>query len=68
MVINKSAVSLESQIELGGVPELLEGQIYRYSDANLGEIEAVGAVQVGSTFTESFPAQSITMLVLQEAP
>jgi hypothetical protein len=65
VVINKSAADLTGDLSLAGITPVGTAAVYRYSAANLGAIirEADLAVGVGG-LTTSFPAQSISLLVI----
>jgi hypothetical protein len=64
MVINKSAGSLTSQISLAGFTSAGTAQVYRYSAADAQHIVKQADQPVGSSFSATFPANSITLLVL----
>jgi hypothetical protein len=73
MVINKTYGALTSTISLQNLPSgTTSGQAYLYSNANLNAIVAQPAVTViappagstTSTITMTFPAQSITLIVI----
>jgi O-glycosyl hydrolase len=64
MIINKSASSLTSQISLAGFTSSGTAQVYRYSAANLNAIVRQADQPVGSSFSATFPAGSITLMVL----
>jgi hypothetical protein len=75
VVINKTYGALTSTVSLAGVPKTGTVQAYLYSNANLAAIVAEPAVTVtppvagGTTSTianYSFPAQSITLFVVQQ--
>lgn len=68
MVINKTGGDLTSALSLAGFTGAAAAQVYTYSGANLGAIvrqpdQAVGA----SGFSASYPADSITLIVLPRA-
>jgi len=64
MIINKTASSLTSQISLAGFTSSGTAQVYRYSAASLNAIVRQADQPVGSTSSATFPAGSITLLVL----
>ncbi|MEP7188427.1 MAG: glycoside hydrolase family 44 protein, partial [Roseiflexaceae bacterium] len=64
LVINKSAVSMTSQLSLAGFISSGTAQVYRYSAANAQQIVKQADQAVGSRFNASFPASSITLMVL----
>jgi len=64
MIINKSAASLSSQISLDGFTSTGTAQVYRYSAASAQQIVKQADQAVGSSFNATFPASSITLLVL----
>ena len=64
MIINKSAGSLTSQISLAGFTSSGTAQVYRYSTTNLNAIVREADQLVGSSFSATFPAGSITLMVL----
>jgi hypothetical protein len=64
MIINKSAASLTSQISLAGFTSSGTAQIYRYSAANAQQIVRQADQAVGSSFSATFAASSITLMVL----
>ncbi|HYF65088.1 MAG TPA: glycoside hydrolase family 44 protein [Herpetosiphonaceae bacterium] len=68
MVINKTSGALTGQLSLSGFNPGLQAQVYRYSGANLAAIVAQPnlAVNAGG-LSASFPANSITLLVLPAA-
>jgi hypothetical protein len=65
MVVNKTYVHLTSTVTLAGFVPTGAAKVYRYSPANLGTIiaEPDQAVE-GAGFTATFPAMSLTLLVL----
>ena len=65
MVINKTASTITSDLTLSGFQPVDTAQVYRYSSANLGAIvkQADQAV-TSSGFTASYPANSITLIVI----
>jgi hypothetical protein len=64
MIINKSAASLTSQISLAGFTSSGTAQVYCYSAANAQQIVPQADQTVGSSFSATFPASSITLMVL----
>jgi hypothetical protein len=64
MIINKSASSLTSQISLAGFASSGPAQVYRYSAANLNAIVRQADQSIGNSSSVTFPASSITLLVL----
>lgn len=64
MVINKSAASLTSQLSLSSFISSGTVQVYRYSAANAQQIVKQADQAVGSSFNATFPASSITLMVL----
>jgi Glycoside hydrolase family 44 len=64
LIINKSAASLTSQISLAGFTSSGPAQVYRYSAANAQQIAKQADQSVGSGFSATFPAASITLMVL----
>jgi glycosyl hydrolase family 44 len=64
MIINKSASSLTSQISLAGFASSGTAQVYRYNTTNLNAIVRQADQPVGSSFGATFPASSITLIVL----
>jgi Glycoside hydrolase family 44 len=64
MIINKSAASLTSPISLAGFTSSGTAQVYRYSAANAQQIVHQADQAVGGNFSATFPASSITLMVL----
>jgi hypothetical protein len=64
MIINKSSAGLTSQINLAGFTSSGTAQVYRYSAANLNAIVRQADQPAGSTISATFPAGSITLIVL----
>jgi hypothetical protein len=64
VVINKSAASLTSQLSLAGFTSTGTAQVYRYSAANAQQIVKQADQPVGSSFSATFPASSITLMLL----
>ncbi|MEU3456444.1 glycoside hydrolase family 44 protein [Micromonospora sp. NPDC006766] len=68
VVVNKSGDDLTTPVSLAGV-SATTAQVYRYSEANLaGIVRAADQAVTPSGFTATFPANSITHLVLPPAP
>jgi uncharacterized repeat protein (TIGR01451 family) len=65
MMINKTGQTLTSDVALANFTPVANAQVYRYSSANLNAIvqEADQPVTT-SGFTASFPANSITLMIL----
>jgi len=65
MVINKTGGPLTSTVTLANVAPVASAQVYRYSAADLDEIvRAADQPVTASGFTATFPANSITLLVV----
>jgi hypothetical protein len=64
MIINKSAASLISQVNLAGFQSSGLAQVYRYSAADAQQIVKQPDQPVGSSFSATFPANSITLMAL----
>ncbi|HMR65436.1 MAG TPA: glycoside hydrolase family 44 protein, partial [Anaerolineae bacterium] len=65
MIINKSSNELTSQVNLAGFNPASSGQVYRYSATNLNAIvRQADQVSGPAGFTATFPAASITLIVL----
>ena len=65
MVINKSNTALTSSVGLTGFTSVAPAQVYRYSAADLQHIVRQPDQAVsGSGFSATFPAASITLIVL----
>lgn len=66
MVVNKSGETLTSDLSLSGLGGGETAEVYRYSNANLQNIvqQADATIQNG-TLTQTYPANSITLLVIQ---
>jgi hypothetical protein len=64
MIINKSGGSLTSQISLAGFTSTGTAQVYRYSAANAQQIVKQADQSAGGSFSATFPASSITLMVL----
>jgi hypothetical protein len=66
IVINKTNDNLTTPVQLHGYHPLPAAEIYRYSGANLNAIQRLADQSVSSGgFTTTFPANSITLFVLQ---
>lgn len=69
VVINKTAGSLQSTLNLAGFVPAGNAQVYRYSSANLAAIVRQADMPASTAgFTTTYPANSITMIVLPNAP
>ena len=65
MIVNKSAQALSSNVGLSGFTAAADAQVYAYSAANLASIVHLADQVVAPTgFTATFPASSITLLIL----
>ncbi len=65
MVINKTKGALSSSVGLGGFAPGASASVFRYSAANLSAIAREPSQPIaGGSFTASFPAESITLLVV----
>jgi Glycoside hydrolase family 44 len=65
MIINKSAESLTSTVDLYGFSPASRASVYRYSAVDLHRIEPLADQAVSAVgFDSLFPANSITLLVL----
>jgi len=68
MVINKTAAALISNLSLSNFAPAAWAQVYRYSALNLAAIvQTADQAVTASGFTASFPANSITLLVIPPA-
>ncbi|AGP39841.1 hypothetical protein SCE1572_38325 [Sorangium cellulosum So0157-2] len=68
MVINKTGLPLTSPLDLSGFTPSGNAKVYRYGEANLNAIVNVPDVPVSNTgFTATYPANSITLLVIPGA-
>ena len=67
LVINKSGTALTSQMTLAGYAPSGAAQVWRYSAANLAAIVREADLPVGPSFSATFPASSITLLVVPGA-
>lgn len=65
VIINKTAGALNANLTLAGFTPSGNGQVYRYSSANLNAIQHLAdqAVSVGG-FSANFPANSITLIII----
>ena len=66
VVVNKTATDLVSQVSVAGATLAPTAQAYRYSAADLTRI-TVSDVAVSSSTAMTFPAQSITTLVMPQS-
>ncbi|MCU0294208.1 MAG: S-layer homology domain-containing protein, partial [Thermoanaerobaculaceae bacterium] len=64
VVINKTGTALTSQVTLAGYAPSGAAQVWRYSSANLAAIVHEADLPVGAAFSATFPASSITLLVV----
>lgn len=65
VVINKTAGALTGDVSLAGFTPAAAAEVYRYSDANLNAIVREADQPVGAGgFSASFPANSITLVVI----
>lgn len=65
MVLNKTKGALSSRVALSGFTPGASAAVYRYSAASLGAISRVADQSIAASgFDASFPAESITLLVL----
>jgi hypothetical protein len=65
VVINKTGGSLSSTISLAGFTPAASAKGYRYSAANLSKIVSLSSIAIsGASISASFPAGSITTLVI----
>jgi hypothetical protein len=68
MVINKTGGALAPPLSLGNFSAGTSAQVFRYSEAQLGAIVQEAAQPVsGNSLTVSYPARSITLLVIPRA-
>jgi hypothetical protein len=68
MVINKTGTALTSDLQLSGFASTGAARVWRYSAADLEHIQHSPDVAVaGETLTTTYPASSITLLVLPRA-
>ena len=69
MVVNKTNQNQTDTVTLSNVTPAASAQVYRYSAANLNAIVRQSDQSVsGTNFTATFPAASITLLVLPAYP
>jgi hypothetical protein len=69
VIINKTADSLTSNVNLSGFTPASSAQVYRYSSANLDQIVKQADQPISASgFTATFPASSITLVVVPPAP
>ena len=64
VVVNKTAGGLVSQVSLSGFAPGGPAQVWRYSTANLRAIVREADIPIGVTAAATFPANSITLLVV----
>ncbi|MFN8620079.1 MAG: glycoside hydrolase family 44 protein [Chloroflexota bacterium] len=68
MVINKTATDLASELSIAGFTPAATAHVWRYSNADLGAIDhAPDADVTGGAVTLTYPARSITLLVVPRA-
>lgn len=67
VVINKSGGALNGAIGLSNFSPGAAAQVYRYSGANLGAIVRLADLSAAGGLSASFPASSITLLVVPPA-
>ena len=68
MIINKTGGDLTSAVSLSNFTPASQAQVYRYSSANLNAIQHLADQAVTpSGFTATFPANSITLIILSPA-
>lgn len=68
IVINKTGGALTAPLALTGLTPAAQAQVYRYSPADLGTIQALPAQAVGASgFSATYPAQSITLFEIHPA-
>jgi hypothetical protein len=68
IVINKTAAALTSDLSLSNFAPAAWAQVYRYSALNLAAIvQAADQAVTAAGFTASFPANSITLIVIPPA-
>ncbi|MGB8646585.1 MAG: glycoside hydrolase family 44 protein [Anaerolineae bacterium] len=69
VIVNKTANDLTSSVSLAGLSPALAAQVYRYSTGNLNAIARQSDLPVTSSgFSATFPANSITLVVVPPAP
>ncbi len=65
MVINKTGENLTSKLDLSGFSPSGSAEVYRYSAANLGAIVRETNQPISASgFTATYPASSITLMVI----
>ena len=64
MVVNSTSTSYTSAVSLAGINDTQPVSVYTYTSANPGAIVHGASLRGGSSVTATFPAQSITMLVV----
>jgi hypothetical protein len=65
MVVNKTAGALTSPLKVTGFTGAASAQVYQYSAASLGSIKRLADTTVSAgTVTATYPANSITLLVI----
>lgn len=68
MIVNKSGEGLSSPLTLSGFSPASQAQVYRYSAASLGAIVREADQPVtGGGFTATYPANSVTLVVVPSA-
>jgi len=68
MVINKTSNNPTSTVSLSGAKVATSAQVYRYSSAKLdGIVRQADQPISGNTFSATYPANSITLLVVPQA-
>ncbi len=69
LVINKSLAPLSTGVSLAGFTPAATAQVFRYSASNLNAIERQADLAINNNaLNTSFPAQSITLLVIAPRP
>jgi len=69
MVMNKTGGDLTSTVAISNFTPAAKAQVYRYSAANLSAIVQGDDLQLnGSSFTATFPAVSMTLIVVPASP
>jgi hypothetical protein len=67
VVLNKTASASQSAVSVTGFPAASSARVFRYSDADLGNIVQPADVAVAAgAITAGFPANSITLLTVPE--
>jgi hypothetical protein len=64
MVVNSSSTAYTSAVTLANFSDTQAVKVYEYTSANQAAIVPATALSAGSTLVETFPANSITMLVV----